>query len=126
MRKLNGNDENPIDNVLIDISDYLCPFFKSLNFTPNGITTLSLIFGLLSVYFLYKGKLYLFALTYFVSYYFDVLDGHYARKYNMTSDIGCLYDHIKDVSVILLIMVVLCYNNWNNKKNLIKFLINLK
>lgn len=56
MRKIPEEAENPIDNVLISFSDYLCPFFKKMNFIPNGITTLSLFFGLLSIYYLYYGK----------------------------------------------------------------------
>ena len=42
-----------IDNVLVD---YLCPFLKKMNFRSNGMSTLSLFFGLLSIYYLYYGK----------------------------------------------------------------------
>ena len=36
---------------------------------------------------------------YFISYFFDVLDGIYAREYNMVSEFGDYYDHIKDIVV---------------------------
>jgi phosphatidylglycerophosphate synthase len=34
------------------------------------------------------------------------MDGHFARKYSMTSKGGDLYDHIKDVSVYILLIYV--------------------
>ena len=54
MRKIDSNLENPIDNILIDICDFILPTLKVLNFTPNMLTTISLIFGLLSVYCLFE------------------------------------------------------------------------
>jgi phosphatidylglycerophosphate synthase len=41
-----------------------------------------------------------------VSYFFDCMDGHFARKYKMTSKGGDLYDHIKDVSIYILIVYI--------------------
>jgi phosphatidylglycerophosphate synthase len=110
MRKIKKEHENPIDNINIDISDKLCPFFKKLNFTPNGITTLSLIFGLISIFFLLKRNIILFSITYYISYFFDCMDGHYARKYKMTSKGGDLYDHVKDVTInVILGLIILFY-----------------
>jgi phosphatidylglycerophosphate synthase len=113
MGKVPKNAECPIDNLLVDLSDLLSPLFKTLGFTPNGITTLSLLFGLLSIFLLFKGYVWLFAITYFISFFFDCMDGYFARKYNMTSKGGDWYDHIKDaiVSIILFIIVILRYKN---------------
>jgi phosphatidylglycerophosphate synthase len=107
MRKIPKSSENPLDNINIDLIDPLCPLFKKLGFTPNGITTLSLIFGVLSIVALYHHKVVLFGILYYVSYLFDVMDGHYARKYKMTSKFGDIYDHIKDVTVIAGVFTVL-------------------
>lgn len=107
MRKLDFSKEDPIDYALANIADKLCPIFKSIHFTPNGITTLSLIFGLLSVYYLYNYKIIPFAICYFMNYFFDVMDGYYARKYSMVSKNGDLYDHAKDVIVNLLLVFVI-------------------
>ena len=122
MSKIDTNYYNPIDQKLIDISDKLSPTFKNLNFTPNGITTLSLIFGVLSIYVLYKPSNntyipYLFTILYLISYFFDVMDGHYARKYNMTSNIGDIYDHVKDllVNIVLVYVLIIKYNLLNHK-----------
>ena len=116
MRKIQKCHENPLDNILINISDSLCPLFKKLGFTPNGITTLSLIFGLAAVYALYKGKVWGFAILYFISYFFDNMDGHYARKYGMTSKFGDYYDHIKDIVVVLVLLGVLITRNRCSRK----------
>ncbi len=106
MGKIPKNYECPVDYWMSNIADYISPSFKSVGFTPNGITTLSLIFGLLAVIFLWKGQIWFFAVSYFLSLFFDCMDGHFARKYNMTSKFGDWYDHIKDIVVGILIIVV--------------------
>ena len=53
MKKIPNEIDNPIDNVLIHLSDLLCPLFKRTGHTPNMITTYSLIFGLVSVFCVY-------------------------------------------------------------------------
>ncbi len=106
MGKIPKEDEDPIDNIFVAFAQQIEPAFKALKFTPNGITTLSLIFGLLAAWGLYKGYIWLFALAYFISYFFDVMDGHFARRYGMTSKFGDWYDHIKDVVVAVLIIAI--------------------
>ena len=122
MKKIPNEIDNPIDNVLIEIADRLCPYFYSCNHTPNMITTYSLITGLISCYFLYKKHLILFGIFYFISYFFDCLDGHYARKYDMTTHFGDMYDHIKDYS-ILIIIVFISYKN--SRHNMDRYSISL-
>jgi phosphatidylglycerophosphate synthase len=39
-----------------------------------------------------------------MSYYLDCVDGHYARKYNMTSKFGDYFDHYSDILKILLLL----------------------
>lgn len=106
MRKIAVEFEHPLDNLFIDTSERLCPVFKSMHFTPNGITFLSLIFGLIAIYSLWKGHITLFAISYLISHLFDCFDGHYARKYKMTSKFGDYFDHIKDVTVFVGIFIV--------------------
>ena len=116
MRKIPCDLENPIDNVIYDLSNRLCPFFYKTGHTPNMITTYSLIMGLLSCYFLWKGQVVLFGVCYAISYFFDCMDGHFARKYKMTSKFGDMYDHIKDVAVYLILIIVIyikCSKNIN-------------
>ena len=98
-RKLPPEMEHPIDNLNINIGASLSPYFKNLNFTPNTLTTISLITGLLSVYY-YTQQNYIYsAILFYISYMFDCWDGYYARRYQMISKFGDKYDHIKDVVV---------------------------
>jgi len=118
MRKIPAELECSIDNIIINLCEPLSEIFKKLNFTPNGITTLSLITGLLAVVFLYVGQVWVSVIFYFISYIFDCLDGYYARKYKMCTKFGDLYDHIKDWTVLSLYIGVLLKRNRHklNKK----------
>lgn len=107
MRKIPSSYENPLDDLFLDLCELACPFFSSFNFTPNDITTFSLMFGIISVVCLYKGYVLNFALTFFISYFFDCLDGHYARKYNLTTEFGDYYDHVKDAFILILLVCVI-------------------
>ena len=107
MRKIPQEYENPIDNIIYQFVDPVLPLFNQLNFTPNGITTLSLLSGVAALWFLYNKQFVPFAITYLTSYYLDFLDGAYARKYNMVTKGGDYYDHIKDWSVNLLGLYIL-------------------
>jgi phosphatidylglycerophosphate synthase len=114
VNKIPANIDNPIDTFLYNIIDKHLDFYYKFNFTPNNITTLSLISGLLSGYAFYKDKYILSALLFILSYYFDCADGKYARKYNMVSKFGDIYDHITDVTKVGII-IFLMYNKSNIK-----------
>ena len=107
---MNKKDNNPIDTILYDIADLLSPFFKKLNFTPNMFTTFSFLTGLLSAYYYYLKKYNLTAIFYILSYWFDTIDGHFARKYNMQTRFGDYYDHVTDI-LLNTILFVLFYIN---------------
>lgn len=111
MRKLPSNLENPIDDLLIHVCEPLNKVLRKLYLNPNDITTLSLIFGFLSIVYLYKGNGVLAATFYFISYMFDCADGLYARKYMMCTKFGDLYDHIKDWTVNILFIYILVIRN---------------
>jgi phosphatidylglycerophosphate synthase len=108
-RKLPPSLECPIDTLFIDISDVISPIFKKLNFTPNDITTLSLVFGICAIVSLIKHKFLYTGVFYLLSYFFDCMDGYYARKYNMVSKGGDSYDHYKDWTVDGLLILILLY-----------------
>jgi phosphatidylglycerophosphate synthase len=109
-RKLPENLECPIDNFILKyIVDPLNPFFKSIGMTANGLTAISGVFGFISIYYLYKSNYKLAALFFMISYIFDVFDGNFARKYNMVSPFGDWFDHMKDNSVILGIIITIYY-----------------
>lgn len=100
MRKIPRELENPIDNILIDGVQYLHPIFYDLGFTPNGITLLSGICQFTSLWYVYTGYYIASGSLFFLGYMFDVMDGNYARKYQMTSPLGDKLDHYKDIAVM--------------------------
>ena len=101
MSKLHSNDENPVDHVLLKGCDFLLPYFKMLNFTPNGITSLSNIFSMMGIYSFVHNQPIQFYIFIWLGYFFDCMDGHYARTYKMTSKFGDYYDHVSDIALIL-------------------------
>lgn len=123
MRKIEREDENPLDNINLDIMDRTCETFKKMGFTPNGLTTISLLFGIVALFFLYNYNIVLFAIFYYISYLFDCVDGHFARKYNMVSKFGDYYDHIKDVIVVIGIFFILYKKYCVSKKVCVTFVI---
>lgn len=106
-RKISRDNDNPIDNTLIDISYKLGKVFKIFNFTPNMITTISLLITLIGINNIYNGNYKIGAILYFIGYLFDCMDGNYARTYNMTSKFGDYYDHISDVMKIIILIICL-------------------
>ena len=74
-------------------------------------TTLSFITGLYSAYLFYIKEYKLSSILYLISYWFDTIDGHYARKYNMQSNFGDYYDHVTDVLVYLIFVYLIYINN---------------
>jgi phosphatidylglycerophosphate synthase len=107
-RKVDSSIENPIDNFMIETSEILSPYFKSMNYTPNGITTISFIFGIAALYHLYYHDVYKFGVYFALSHLFDCLDGYYSRKYDMVTDIGDKYDHFTDLFVAISMVYIIC------------------
>jgi phosphatidylglycerophosphate synthase len=105
--KLPKHLENPIDVWILEVCEKMDPLFVKWNMTPNKLTTISLYFGLLTVYCLHKRIKYLPGIFYFISYIFDGADGQYARKHNMVSKFGDYYDHLKDWTIMILIIYIL-------------------
>ena len=58
-----------------------------------------------------------------ISYYFDCMDGHVARKYNQTSVFGDYYDHVSDILKLLLVLASLYYINKEKFYKIIPFII---
>lgn len=114
-KKLLPEHQDVVDFQLDKLVVILNPIFKSINFTPNHITTLSLIFGLITLYLLWKKHCVLAGVSYFISYFFDCQDGNYARTYKMYSEFGSLYDHISDAVIIIGLIGIYILKDYNNK-----------
>jgi len=111
MRKIPKQYEDITDNQLLKLSEYVSPTFYNNGFTPNMITTLSNISAFIVIIFLIKSKFVLAGFFVMVAYFFDCLDGHYARKYKMTSKFGDFYDHISDCIKAIAILTTLYFIN---------------
>lgn len=85
------------------ISTFLHDHF---DISPNQITLFSLPFCYLSVKTL-KEKNPICVVYFFLYTVLDYLDGYYARKYNQVTRLGDIFDHIRDLYVMLSIFVVL-------------------
>ena len=113
MHKTDPQDKSPIDQIYYFFVHITEKYFKKLNFTPNMITTIGNIFGIMGLYYLNKKHFPLATFLFLMRYYFDCVDGFYARKYNMVTVFGDYYDHIGDI-VIILLNILLLYKV-NNK-----------
>jgi len=110
-RKISKDNEDHVDNILVALADRVCPIFKEMNYTANGITTLSLIMSIAAIYYLMRRDMTSFTAYYMVAYFFDVMDGYYARKYRIYSDFGDKYDHYKDI-VVTSIIILITYDHY--------------
>ena len=120
MSKLPRELESPIDRYVLELCDTLLPIFHNIHFTPNGLTSLSLVTGLMAVNFIFRNNYLLGIICIWVSYLFDCMDGMFARKYNMVSKFGDYYDHIKDIAVgIMLFFVILSKFGKHGKLNIL-------
>lgn len=109
-RKIAFSYENPFDIKFISVAEKInTNIFRPLNFTPNMITTLSLLCGLFSCYSLYNKNFKMFCILFALSYLFDCADGNYARKYDMVTSFGDFFDHISDTVKIVLFLLII-YN----------------
>lgn len=109
MRKIHHELENPFDSVFIYMSELTSGFYHDLDMEPNVITTISLLFGLLAGYFLYKKQNTLATVCWFIAYYYDCTDGFMARKYNQVTTFGDIYDHVSDTSKVIVILAIMYY-----------------
>ena len=71
---------------------------------------------LISIYLVYNDHIWWAILPLTMEYVFDCVDGQYARKYNMTSNFGDLYDHITDL-VFVAVMIILVLIKTTRPKN---------
>ena len=104
--------ENPVDKIFMSYATQNMHMYHDIGFTPNGITTLSILFSLLSVHFLVNKQYELSALCFLINYYYDCMDGAMARCYDEVTKFGDYYDHISDIiNIIIFILITTCYYN---------------
>lgn len=97
-----------VDRRLLAVS---VPYFDAVHTTPNTLTAISGVLQICACALLAAGCTKTAAFVWFAGYYFDVVDGAYARYHRMTSDYGDVFDHIKDwvCSATLAIVALWCF-----------------
>ncbi len=115
VNKLADHNECPIDKYIYRFIDTHLNLYYELGFTPNMITTIAILFGLLASYEIFEERFFTAMLFFFISYYFDCVDGKLARRYNMVTLFGDLYDHFGDGLKYVAIFTALLYNNEQKK-----------
>ena len=98
--------ESPLDYAITQCNETILPLVHMTGHIPNIITTYSFLCGMVCVWALQQSHFLLFMMTFVLQYVFDCMDGHFARTYAMTSQVGDLYDHITDMVFHALLLVV--------------------
>jgi len=111
MRKIPEEQENFFDTWIIEYADIMSSTYKSLDMTPNMLTTVSLICNINSAILFFYDNRELAVLMFLIGYYFDCADGFYARKYNMETEFGDYYDHFNDMLKLIMIMSIMYYKS---------------
>ena len=86
-----------MDNVLISIAELLNPYFHKFGATANFITLTSSAFVVLTAFALRYDYYAYAALFYFIQYFFECMDGNYARTCNQMTFFGDYFNHIKHI-----------------------------
>ncbi len=81
---------------------------NKINF-PNLFTTLNLFFGVVSIIAIVKRLDKLFLYCFFLSLFFDSIDGWFARLKNQTTEFGKKYDAFADIFSFGLILTFLIW-----------------
>lgn len=115
--KIHGSLEDPLSQIFYDVSDVISPGLRSINITPNFITTVRFLMMIGAFPYFFCNKMYnMAAIVYMISYFFDCLDGHLSRKYNLDTEFGDYYDHIADAISFLLAMYFIAVTLSNDNK----------
>jgi len=94
--KIPSNLDNPFDSLMMYLGHNSLPMLKYLNFTPNALTLTGGMFMIFSISFILTYRFTHAALFYAIAYWFDCVDGQYARHYGLTSKGGEKLDHFVD------------------------------
>ena len=125
VNKLPYEHDNIIDNMIFKFIDTHLDIYYKLGFTPNMVTTMSLITGCYAAYLIAQNNFTAAGIMHLVSYYLDCVDGKLARKYNMVTVFGDFYDHFSDITKILFVLIALYKNDSKTFKKIILILIPL-
>jgi len=73
MRKIPSELENPLDNLCCYFAELFSEYFNKMSFTPNMLTTISLIIGIFSIIFYNEEKYSTSSLLFLISFFFLIV-----------------------------------------------------
>lgn len=111
MSKYNKNEALPIEEFIYSTVDPILGTFlyEKLCITPNMVTTITLLLTVVIGWCLFNNKYYIACGLILIRQLLDSLDGFIARKYNLKSKFGSLYDMVSDFINEIVIMAVIFY-----------------
>jgi phosphatidylglycerophosphate synthase len=115
--------ECPLDIYLLKFIDTHLDIYYKKGLTPNMVTTIGIIFGLLSMYNIFNSNFKTASFLLLCAYYFDCVDGKLARKYDMKTKFGDYYDHFGDIFKIIIVLYALYKTNPEKLKNIMLIII---
>lgn len=118
--------EDFVDLVLLrPISYFLVKISIPLRLSPNMLTTISLIFAILSAVFIGLGSYILGAVFLYLKTLFDCADGQLARYTKASSKYGQLYDEFVDMVGEIAIFIGIFYSHYklNNDFSMFFYLL---
>ena len=125
-RKMGMENENPIDVHIVNLCEVAAELIRANDpnktITPNMLTTIGLISGVVAILLLLKKQYVGAFIMIWVYYFFDCLDGYYARRYNMVTQAGDYYDHIRDILINIPICFII-YKQLKTDEDRAKFII---
>jgi len=124
-RKMSTKFENPVDNLFVNVFNLFDDYLYKLNVTPNILTLISLIVSLIGVYCIYNKKYKIGAILLLIGYFFDCCDGNFARKYNMVTKNGDYFDHISDVSKMIILYLVILNSKLKTNNKILFYIVNV-
>ena len=114
---------SPIDKAILNFFNLFKHRLYKMGITPNMLTTVSVIFSLLAIYFVFKKRFKLAAIAILLNYCFDSFDGNMARSFKMESKFGDYYDHVSDVIFYAGLSVAFWFVDIHYKTKLMLFAI---
>ena len=95
--KLPTEYENPLDKLLFKIASPLVDVCHSVGLTPNDVTAVSFAAGVFSLHFFRQLHPGAAVACWSLNYLCDTIDGMFARRYDMETPFGDMFDHVTDV-----------------------------
>ena len=110
-RKIPNTIQSPIDDLILQVLETIGPYVGFNKHTPllspNMLTTASLLVSIVGVYEISRKNYRKGAILTFIGYVFDCSDGYVARRFDMVTQFGDLYDHLSDILKLIFLLAII-------------------